>query len=52
MVIAITLVIAIIGALIYAFAMNAKLARIGEMIFFCGFLAFCLALSTARLALH
>lgn len=49
--IAITLFIAIIGALMYAFATNGKLAELGRLIFACGFLAFCLALSSARLSL-
>lgn len=36
-----TLIIALAGLLLYALS-NAKIARIGEILFFCGLLAFCL----------
>jgi Na+/phosphate symporter len=39
-----TLIIALAGLLLYALS-NAKVARIGEIMFFCGLLAFCLRLA-------
>jgi hypothetical protein len=40
MIIALSLLVAIIGLLMYALAANPKLVRVGEIMFFCGLLAF------------
>lgn len=42
MIIFLSLLIAVIGVLMYALCVNAKLVRIGEIMFFCGLLAFLL----------
>ena len=40
MIIALSLLVAIVGLLMYALAANPKLVRVGEIMFFCGLLAF------------
>jgi hypothetical protein len=40
MIIYVSLLVALIGLLMYALAANPKLIRIGEICFFCGLLAF------------
>jgi hypothetical protein len=42
MIIYLSLLVCIVGALIYAFATNPKLSEIGRMSFWCGLLAFLL----------
>lgn len=42
MVIYLDLLVALIGALVYAFAVNPKLSEIGRMMFWCGLLSFLL----------
>ncbi len=42
MVIYLSLLVALVGVLMYAFAANPKLVRVGEIMFFCGLLAFLL----------
>lgn len=44
MVIYLSLLVALIGALVYAFSVNAKLAELGRIMFFCGLLAFLIGL--------
>jgi hypothetical protein len=42
MILYLSLLIALIGVLMYALCANAKLAEIGRILFFCGMLAFLL----------
>ena len=42
MIIALTLLVALVGVLMYAFAANPKLQEVGRIMFFCGLLAFLL----------
>lgn len=42
MIIALTLLVAIVGVLMFAISANPKLVRIGEIMFACGLLAFLL----------
>lgn len=42
MIIYLSLLVAVAGALIYAFAANPKLTEVGRIAFFCGLLAFLL----------
>ncbi len=44
LVIGVTLLVAVVGLLLYALASNPKVARIGELMFFCGLLATLLAI--------
>jgi len=44
MIIYLSLLIALIGAFLYAFSVNPKLVEIGRICFFCGLLAFLLGL--------
>jgi Na+/phosphate symporter len=43
MVIGLTLIIALIGVLMYALVLNPKLQEVGRIMFFCGLLAFLLS---------
>lgn len=47
-----SLLVALIGVLMFALATNAKLVRIGEILFFCGSLAFLLTFHTTVNLLH
>ena len=40
MIIALQLLVALVGVLMFALSANPKLARIGEILFFCGVLSF------------
>lgn len=51
MIVFVQLLVALIGLLMYALAANPKLVRIGEILFFCGTLAFLLNLGPATVAL-
>lgn len=42
MIIALQLLVALAGLLMYGFCANSKLVRIGEILFFCGVLSFLL----------
>jgi len=42
MIIGLTLLVALVGVLMYALCTNPKLAEIGRIMFFCGLLAFLL----------
>jgi Na+/phosphate symporter len=48
----ISFVLAVIGALIYGFAGNAKAAELGRIIFMCAFLWFAYQLSGGHVALR
>lgn len=51
MVIYLSLLVALVGAFLYALAGNPKLSEIGRIMFFCGLLAFLLGLPGHPLAL-
>lgn len=51
MIIAVSLLIALAGVLMYALAVNAKLVEIGRIMFFCGLLAFLIGLPGHPLSL-
>lgn len=42
----VTLIIALVGLLVYVLSTNPKAARLGEIMFFCGLLAFCMRLAS------
>jgi hypothetical protein len=48
MIIYLSLLVALVGVLMYALCVNAKLGEIGRIMFFCGLLAFLLAIGTGH----
>jgi hypothetical protein len=51
MIVFLSLLVAIVGVLIYALATNAKVSEIGRLAYFAGLLAFLIATSTTRIHL-
>jgi hypothetical protein len=51
MIIFLSLLVALIGVLMYALCANPKLVRIGEILFFCGTLAFLLQIKPETISL-
>lgn len=51
MIIFFPVLVALIGVLMYALCANAKLVRIGEILFFCGMLAFLLTFHGSAITL-
>ena len=51
MIIAVTLLVALVGVLMYALSTNPKLNEIGRIMFFCGLLAFLLTFNGAAVSL-
>ena len=49
MIIYLSLFVALIGLLVYAFAANPKLVEVGRISFFCGLLAFLLRITESSL---
>jgi hypothetical protein len=48
MIVYLSLLVAIVGVLMYGLATNAKVVRIGEILFFCGLLAFLLVFHASQ----
>jgi hypothetical protein len=48
MIIYFSLLVALIGVLMYALCVQAKLSEIGRIMFFCGLLAFLIAIGTGH----
>lgn len=51
MIIAISLLVALVGLLMYGFSTNSKIEEIGRVMFFCGLLAFLLRLGAGDIAI-